>query len=47
MQRKTKMIDYIRFWFAKELIDMLFIGIMVGVVFVWIVVSDLFKKVRK
>lgn len=41
------MIDYIKFWFAKELIDLLFIGIMVGVVFVWIVVSDLVGKGRK
>lgn len=41
------MIDYIKFWFAKEIIDLLFIGIMVGVVFVWIVASDWVGKVRK
>ena len=38
------MIDYIKFWFAKELIDLLFIGVMVGVVFIWIFVSSLFRK---
>jgi len=41
------MIDYIKFWFAKELIDLLFIGIMVGVVFAWILVSDWVGKGRK